>query len=267
MTTTPWASARLKPPLFWCLNRIGARRSERTAIILAYHEIASPGSLREQFSWIADGGWRVVSISDLCGWMLSGQSFPPRALSLTFDDGYLSQFECAAPLLKEFDFPGAFFVLASRGEGRSYWEGEATTLPSLPLMGLSQVRELVEAGFEVGSHGLTHRQLTRLSPSARRSEVFDGKSRLEDELGRKIDYFAYPYGDLDAEVISLVRDAGFRAAVSTIRGSVSTSDDVFCLKRMTVLGSPRLEEFRAYLSGMMASYLNFRDRVRNAWGI
>ena len=117
-------------------------------------------------------------------------------------------------------------------------------------------------GFEIGAHGLTHRQLTRLPADRRDHEIREAKIRLEQDLGRSVDFFSYPYGDLDPAVMASVQEAGYRGAVATIRGAISSQPEFFALKRMTVLGEPGFEEYLGYLTGSMVSYLDFRDRMR-----
>ncbi|MBI4468808.1 MAG: polysaccharide deacetylase family protein [Acidobacteria bacterium] len=265
MVNRRWADL-IKPSAFWCLNRIVPRFSPHQARILAYHEVPARRPLEDQLRWIREGGYRGVSLHQLLSCLTSHQPLPERAVALTFDDGYLDQFTHGAPLLLEYGFTATFFVLGDRRKGICYWEGEGMELPRRPLMGVQELRQLSRSGFEIGCHGLTHRQLTRLTRSDQQREILEGRSRLENDLGLRITLFSYPYGDMNTEVASLVQEAGFEGGVSTVRGPVTSGDDPFKLRRMTVIGADRRAEFKAYLTGTMVSYLDFRDRLRNFSG-
>lgn len=254
-----WAAPAIKPGLFWCLNRWGRLFDAGSPVMLTYHEVEDARLFGKQLRWLLQAGRTVVPLRDVCQWITHGTPLPDHAVVLTFDDGYRSQFDRAAPLLKNFGMTATFFVLGDRRDGHCYWEGEGMTLPERKLMDRSQLRTLLGSGLEIGCHALSHRHLTRLNFPDREREIREGKSRLEDDLGQAISFFSYPYGALDAQVVDQVRSAGFAGAVSTIRGAVRRDENPFVMRRMTVIGKPGRSEFLAYLTGAMDAYLQVRS--------
>jgi peptidoglycan/xylan/chitin deacetylase (PgdA/CDA1 family) len=89
-------------------------------------------------------------------------------------------------------------------------------------MSWDQLREMQAAGMEIGSHGVWHNMLAKLSPEAMRAEVSESKRVLDRELGRPVEVISYPVGGLDAynrDVIDSARAAGYRLGCSYISGT------------------------------------------------
>ena len=117
--------------------------------------------------------------------------------------------------------------------------------PSPPLMmQQEQVRRIRALGMDIGAHTVTHPILTRIGADAARDEMARGKNELEQLLGEPIDLFAYPNGvpgqDYASEHVAMVRDCGFKAAVSTSWAVASAQTDRFQLPRFTPWDRSRL---------------------------
>lgn len=110
-------------------------------------------------------------------------------------------------------------------------------LPADLMMTSQQVRGLRHAGMQIGAHTHNHPILAHLTPSAARLEIARSKQTLEDLLGESVDLFAYPNGrprqDYNAQSVSIVRELGFAAAVSTATGAANGRSDPFQLPRFT----------------------------------
>ena len=121
------------------------------------------------------------------------------------------------------------------------WDGET---PGEPLLAADEIRALHGAGIEIGSHGATHRALTRLDDADLAREVAGSRETLERITGAPVTSFCYPYGDFDDRVVEAVRAAGYRAA-TVIRGGISKDlSDPFRLKRVAVRGTNTRLDFR-----------------------
>lgn len=101
-------------------------------------------------------------------------------------------------------------------------------------MDWGMVGEVSRNGVEIGSHTKSHPQLSTLSGEALREELQSSKKDLEERLGRKIEHFCYPYGDLNAAVKEEVAQAGYRSAVTTRRGHVLDRSDPLLLPRIPI---------------------------------
>jgi peptidoglycan/xylan/chitin deacetylase (PgdA/CDA1 family) len=110
-------------------------------------------------------------------------------------------------------------------------------LPVDLMMRAEQVRAMHRAGLQIGAHTVTHPILARLDEAAARSEIQRSKSELEGIVGAPVSLFAYPNGRPDVDyagtTVRLVREAGFKAAVSTAWGSSGPDTDIFQLPRFT----------------------------------
>jgi peptidoglycan/xylan/chitin deacetylase (PgdA/CDA1 family) len=105
------------------------------------------------------------------------------------------------------------------------------------MMSSEQVRELHRMGMQIGAHTVSHPILARLPRDQALTEIIDSKQRLQAIIGAPVTLFAYPNGkpgeDYSAESVSLVRECGFAAAVSTSPGASSHGCDLFQLRRFT----------------------------------
>lgn len=116
-------------------------------------------------------------------------------------------------------------------------------IPNDLMMTSGQVRQLRHAGMVVGGHTCSHPILASLDHERARSEIVEGKRRLEDILGERIDLFAYPNGqpgqDFRPEHARIVKDAGFKAAFTTAWGVSRRDTNLFQLPRFTPWDSNR----------------------------
>ena len=204
------------------------------APILMYHRLTSRtsvhpyslkvGRFRRQMSLLRALGYRSVSPLDVANAMLHRTPLPPRAVAITLDDGYLDTFVAALPILLEFGFTATCYLVADRVGGNSDW-----TLPA-PLMDWSDVREWLAAGMAIGSHALTHRNLTQLPPEQLLMEVSVSKARLEEKLGIPVESLAYPFNRVGPREMRAVEMAGYRAACA----GPELRDSVFALTRLNI---------------------------------
>jgi peptidoglycan/xylan/chitin deacetylase (PgdA/CDA1 family) len=183
-------------------------------MVLMYHSVepyqadpylvtVSPPRFEQQMRWLARRGLRGTSVRDLLAARAAGAG--KGLVGLTFDDGYADFARHALPVLQRFGFGATVFVIAGRLGGDNTWDPEG---PRKPLMGARQVRDLAQAGIEIGSHGLHHIRL----PAARDAlaeEVGGSRRILQEITGEPASGFCYPYGDLDADAVARVRDTGY----------------------------------------------------------
>ena len=112
-----------------------------------------------------------------------------------------------------------------------------TDLPTNLMMTSEQVRKMHHAGMEIGAHTVNHPILSTLTNSEAIIEIAEGRTKLESIINAPVDIFAYPNGKPDRDFndrhVSIVKNLGFRGAVSTAQGISSTGDDLFQLPRFT----------------------------------
>jgi len=108
-------------------------------------------------------------------------------------------------------------------------------------MSVEQLCVAVESGLiEIGSHTVTHPDLSRLPGTQQKREILESRQILSDLTGRAIRYFAYPSGQYDRETIELVKNAGYAAAFATIPRNLG-DDPAFELERVGVYSSSMMK--------------------------
>src|SRR5262249_41585587 len=147
-------------------------------------------------------GYRSVSPLDVAA---RGCPAPGRGVAITFDDGYLDTLALALPLLLEFGFTAAGYVVSGAPGGLAKW-----TTPA-PLMDWGEIREWLAAGMDIGSHSASHADLTTLGTEQLGDEVGRSKAVLEDRLGVPVRSFAYPFNRVTRAALDAVAEAGYDA--------------------------------------------------------
>lgn len=177
--------------------------------------------------------WKTLSLTEIAGLAESGSNLPRRRFALTFDDGDADLFWSVRPVLKEHGFTASAFIVSGLIGGTNDWE-TAPTLVGRRLLDADQIRTMASEGWDIGGHTVTHADLTTLGPAQVRREIADCRSQLQDLLGTPVDSFCYPSGCVDETARGLVKEAGFKWAVTTSRGRVRPGTDRFLLPRVSV---------------------------------
>ena len=168
-----------------------------------------------------------------------------KRICVTFDDGYASQIS-AAQILSDLGFTATFFVIGrsatTSGNARNYWE-------SWPKLSWKEIRELREAGYEIGAHSMTHPRLTLLSADALPQETSGAKSYIEDRLGHRISSYSYPYGAYNPGIVQAVKNAGYGLACTSIYGANHPFSPPFELRRIEIPSTDTISDFQCKVEG------------------
>lgn len=226
--------------------------------VLYYHRVSpmadpqtgvTPEVFRRQMEILAGLGFVGVTLDRALSWAEEGAN-PERKetgagrtpIVLTFDDGYLDNYEHAAPILEERGFRATIYFVAERMGRRVDWTKDPVWRDH-PLMASSQARELAERGFEAGSHTLTHPDLAFLPDGEARREIAESRVRLSDALSAPVTTFCYPYGSFRPVHAELAREAGYRAARTVLRYRVGRQNDLFRLACRPISGRMSIGRF------------------------
>jgi peptidoglycan/xylan/chitin deacetylase (PgdA/CDA1 family) len=156
-------------------------------------------------------------------------------VSVTFDDGYLDNFENAVPILLRHRIPAAFFVSTGIVDtGGRFPHDVRRGNPPIPVMSWAQLREMRELGFTIGSHSVTHIDCAAEPEATVRRELADSLEDIRREVGAASVLFAYPYGGRDnmtPERLALVKEAGYAGCLSAYGGTNRVAVDPFDVKR------------------------------------
>jgi peptidoglycan/xylan/chitin deacetylase (PgdA/CDA1 family) len=180
----------------------------------------SPPAFDAQVRALKRAGYHGVTLQQVWESWHRGGRLPRRPVVLSFDDGSEGQVRHALPALRELGWPGVLNLA---------WR----FLPDIG--GASAVQQLVDAGWEIDSHSLSHPDLTQSSAAELRRELRESRSRIKDAFGaRAANFFAYPSGRYDARVKRAVRAAGYLAATTVERGFAKPTADPYALGRIQV---------------------------------
>jgi len=165
-----------------------------------------------------------------------GRDLPPKTVVLTFDDGpHKAYTDDVVAILKRYDVPGVFFEV-----GRNLGEVHADGSIKLgPMASIS--RNLMEQGYAVGNHSLTHAQLSRTTGDALREQVLTTDTLLKDVDTRRAPLFRFPYGARNAEGLQLLNEAGLKSIMWNI-DSMDWADPVPESIVQRVLGQVQKEQ-------------------------
>ena len=223
---------------------------DRGVGILMYHKISAPtpgtrwrdlyvapAHLERQIHGLQTAGLPCLPYDDVLPAIRRGK----RGFCLTFDDGFLSVFEHALPVLQACGVRAMLFVVAGLIGGSDEWDHPIGEGPHA-LMDDAHLRDWLAAGHGIGAHTLTHPHLTRLPRDRARAEIFDSKALLEDRFGVPVCHFCYPYGEQDEAVRDLVAEAGYVDAPladwAGERGTNPVDVDAFQLRRLCACDPP-----------------------------
>lgn len=214
-----------------------------TVPILLYHHIGyspsdslyyvSPDEFDRQMNLLYQWGYKTISVEQLVEAIQRGAQLPNKPILLTFDDGSETVYTDAFPVMRKYGFTGAVYIVYNFiGAGL--------------FMDRDQIRELYAAGWEVGSHGVSHMELPP-RPGKQENEIVSSRRRLESYLDVPVRSFAYPFGAYDSESLRLVKFAGYNAAMGLGDETLQGKENIFYLYRQSVTTETTLEMFASLL--------------------
>jgi peptidoglycan/xylan/chitin deacetylase (PgdA/CDA1 family) len=183
-----------------------------------------PGLLDAHLRELQEDG---ASFTTLSQW--ARERPPGRQVIVTFDDAFLNVLQNALPVLSARGVTAINYVVTNEIGGTNSWDAGQGQMR--PLMDRAALLDWQGAGQEIGSHGLSHCHLSRVSLERARAEIVDSKKILEDLCGREVRHFCYPYGSWNQAVRDLVAEAGYETATLAEPGINRRETDLFALFR------------------------------------
>ena len=213
--------------------------------------------------------YKVVSLGEMVNVLRKGEDINPKAVAITFDDGYMDNYTFAAPILGKYSLPACFFITSGYiGTTRVFpWDKESGKF--FALMNWDHVRSLVDRGFEIGAHTIDHVDLGTEPLNSAKYQIVSSKKEIEQNIGSEVRYFAYPFGsrkNIRQEIRDMVKEAGFLCCCSGYGGKVTQESDPYDLPRISTYANcidmrMELDNFMTYYDGEMSINVPYLDAM------
>ena len=184
-----------------------------------------------------------------------------KGVALTFDDGFMSVYSAALPVMRDYDVPAHLFLTTSSVGEVNTWASQPAITSRSAMLGWRDVEKLHEAGVRIEGHTADHPDLRRLDDGAILEQMTSADDLIERRLGRRPCYFAYPYGYHNARVRRLASER-YEGCVTTEFRTLGSNDrreaiprlDSYYLQSRVLVR--HLDSFPAEL------YLSLRNLIR-----
>lgn len=231
--------------------------------VIYYHSVhptlnlsIKPALLDGHLDWLQTNDFEIVTFSQLVKRVRAGYG-SSKLVAITFDDGYLDNYEYAVPILLRRRVPATFFVVTGLINDSDHLSSNAGyhLYGDRLMLTRSQLREMYACGFEIGSHTRSHVNVGKTnqqSESILMDELVGSRKDLEDCLGAPVICFAYPYGQkgfFNDKTARHVRLAGYHYAAVTIWGHVSPRVNPLEIPRMEIKFDDSLDVFKRKIMG------------------
>lgn len=218
------------------LSLIAITHASENGVILLYHHVdtdtppstsISPEDFRVHLQYLQDNQFTVIALDSMIDSLRTGKPLPDRAIAITFDDGYISIYEEAFPMLQEFGYPFTLFLSTGPIDDRQS-----------NYMNWDQVREMSDAGVVIANHMVEHPyMLERLDGETteqwiqrRRSELLQAEETILQHTGQSHRFLAYPYGEYDPSLKTLLEELEFIGFAQN-SGAIGPDSDFLALPR------------------------------------
>jgi peptidoglycan/xylan/chitin deacetylase (PgdA/CDA1 family) len=257
-TSCAWASDEKKaaqsktdvPVNVLCYHRFEKRKATDPAKKNGDIYYISTDNFDKHMKFLKDNGYNGITMSTYVNYLEGRGELPEKPVVITIDDGYVSGYTGAFPILKKYSIPATYYVYT-------------VFFPrAKQALSVEQVKEMAAAGEEIGCHSKTHPILTfkvkkvgeKKIPMTDaeylkflREEIITPRKVLQEELGLPIDTFAYPYGAYSSEVEAVVKEAGYRAALSVCPSYNTLSTGRLALKRTIIYFNTTTDKLKKLL--------------------
>jgi peptidoglycan/xylan/chitin deacetylase (PgdA/CDA1 family) len=274
------AKSYLKQAALGLFSLAGRLPGSKGLPIILYHSVSKEPSIvsmpatlfREEMVFFKQKQYEVSSLDSLARGIVEEQKPAEKTIVLSFDDGLESLYSDVFPVLTAQGCRATVFLVTGHIGGRAAWYPEESggVVPPLPILNWTQIREMHRYGIDFQAHTHTHPDLTGIPLSAVAEEALRSKKIIEDRLGDPVNIFCYPNGRYSSDVVSVIRDCGFRMAVTTALGVYRPGDDPLQIKRLghdLMRVKDRVDVLlvaRLLAEGGFVPYVKFKRLLRDA---
>lgn len=219
---------------------------EETPVIISFHKITNRPELGGTFNTerqfrafmhhISEYGYTTPGLHEL---IEKGE----EGIAVFFDDAYENIYDTAYRIMKPRNLNGVLCPIVSFIGKMNSWD---RGINRYAHMNWEQLREMSNAGFDIVSHSMTHRDLRKLSDEELEYEISESRNVLQNKLGCDVDYFMYPFGLYNNRVKNAVKKAGYKGAFASY-ASDNRRMDKFAIGRNSMYIIDSNTTLRTYL--------------------
>jgi peptidoglycan/xylan/chitin deacetylase (PgdA/CDA1 family) len=224
-TPTPLVIDTTAQVISLCYHRFDDR--PRDSLSLA------PAEFEAQMQALKENGIEVISMDDFLAWRRGEKNIPPKAALIGIDDGYISGYTTAWPILQKLGYPFTMYIYTDYVKGGPRSGGQSMTW--------EQLAEMRDAGVDIGSHTISHTALNAKKGKTEeqylewlRQELAESKRMIEQQLGIQVKSLAYPYGLHNETVRKVAMDSGYEAAFTVYGQKLPHGADPATLGRYAI---------------------------------
>ncbi|OPJ54625.1 polysaccharide deacetylase family protein [Clostridium chromiireducens] len=212
--------------------------------VLYYHSVKesadnevtiTPKMLKQQLEYIKDQGYTTITMNELKDYLLNNSPIPKKSMIITFDDGYMDNYNYAFPILKDLNMVATIFCITSNLDGSYYLSKDA-------------IKEMSDYGIDIESHTVTHPKLDALSYEDQLTELRNSKKTLEEITGKEVNSIAYPFGNFNDDTIKASKNAGYILGFTTKRGFSDRNDNKLRLDRIYISSKYNMDTFKEIIN-------------------
>jgi len=240
---------RIKAATASLLRRWDTSGAAGRVVVLCYHSIhphksfasATPEQFRKHLQWLREhcSFVRFAEVAKAC----RRTEIRRPAVAVTFDDGYADNYEYAFPILQECGITATFFLTVGLlgmepGVLQRFQMLRQSSCEDVRPMTWPQVREMRAAGMDAGAHTCSHANLRIMDRASVRGELTRSKEVMEQRLGERVGWMAYPFGKprlhFTKETQDLAAEAGYEGAAAVLFRAVRAADSPLAIPRFFV---------------------------------
>lgn len=237
-------------------------KKQNKIVVLSYHSVAKDdwrfsvdsAVLKKQINYLQKN-FDIISLKTLHEYIQGKIDITKPSVVLTFDDGY-KDILTMREFFKKKNITPSLFLLANTKKPNVKEMGTKR-----PFLTKREILSLYKAGWEIGCHSATHANLATVTDKELQEETVNAKKSLENNLGIKIEYFAYPRGKYNDRVITFIKKAKYKMALTMDDGFIKPHID---LLRVPRVGVDRTHSFNEFTSAFSPSVVRVRKIVKES---
>ncbi len=234
--------------LLYYIDKLLLRKNN--LFILCYHSIYNDdwfysvkmSELKKQVEFLKKKGYQFITLDDIYKHVIAAKPITSPSVAITFDDGYSNVLNTIGLFKKEKITPTIFLISNTDDINRKQLNSNKR------LLSVAEIKIIQKHGWQIGSHGSTHSKLTELKNTKILAEVANSKKIMENKLKTKIEYFAYPFGAYNNNILKELQLAGYKMAITLDDGKIQSDTNIFTIPRIGVNNTHTISEFKTIFS-------------------